>query len=343
MNQRVVALLGIDEDTGSDLGRLTVRDLLVHDAGFHASLDLRPDDEGHPLAEDALARALGRPPPLGAGDVAEALMALGDRAFARAPGIATRDGLESYSNEGLMLLGEMLAQHLVGRRDGYEELMVATVLRAAGVEPGSRGCLLGAGHRAASARGESPAQATVPRVVRARFGGDSATAASRGTGFEAAPYGMNGPLLGGAVGLCIPLVWLARVLAALGPYGSGASLWSRSAADRAAMPVGEGSRVGHGVRLGPIAWWSTREGGSVARMQRVRRIHHDGRIEGGSALAVHQAPVDADRHGPAAEAEAATISVAVALDRVSGLDWEPHGRELFAIVQALEGTTGWGQ
>jgi hypothetical protein len=229
-----------------------------------------------------------------------------------------------------------------GRDDAYEAVVTDALLRPSGVDPGARGCLLGAGRRRARERREAPAHPSSPTWAAKRFAGDDLDEGP----LALAPYADNGPFLGGAAGWCVPLVWLARVLAALGPHGVDDGLWQRSQVEIAATPAAPGSRQGHGFHLGAPGWWTfrpsprladaPRPGRAGADTVRVVRLHHNGRLEGGAALLVHQMPRDA-----ADDTRDATLSVAVAINVLGALQDDPHGRELFAVLRRLEGSPGW--
>jgi CubicO group peptidase (beta-lactamase class C family) len=345
VDARAADLLGVRPGEGRPLlAAVSLRHLLTHDAGLGSFVDLRPDDPRNPLSEHRLTelldsvRAAARP-----GRITEALGVLGDEVlFARAPGGGRAAG-PAYSNEGFMLLGEILARLAQGRADAYEEAAVSALLRPAGVDPEGRGCLLGAGRKRARERREAPAHASSPTWVEKRFTGDDLDEGP----LVPAPYGDNGPFLGGAAGWCVPLVWLARVFAALGPRGDGTGLWRRRHADLAATPAAPRSALGHGFHLGEPAFWTFRPSApastgapSTASLPappltiRVVRIHHNGRVEGGSALLIHQMPQSARD-----DALDATLTVAVAFNQLGPLHAVPHGRELLAIVRGLEVAT----
>jgi hypothetical protein len=328
-------LLGFAEGEGPPrLAAVTLRHLLAHDAGLRTFVDVRPDEPQNPLSERRLGALLGEEgAPARPGWLTRGLRAIwDDEAFARAPGGGDGSRLD-YSNEGFILLGEILAELEQGSEDAYEDAVERTLLRPAGVDPGARGCLLGAGRARARARGEAPAHPASPTWARKRFPGDDLDEGP----LVLAPYADNGPFLGGAAGWCVPLVWLSRVLAALGPRSDGTSLWRRHEAELAASPAAKGSRYGHGVYLGEPGWWTFHPGGGAPLTVRVVRIHHNGRLDGGSALVVHQMPADARD-----DALDATLSIAVAFNVLGPLYEDPHGRQLLSLVQKLEARAGWG-
>ncbi len=316
------SLLGPGACSSPSLARLTLRHLLAHDAGLHASNDISPDDPSHPLAEHDLARRLtGARRPLDAGDLSRALVASpADAFFARPPGGAAKDLV--YSNEGFILLGELVSRLVTGRLDAYADAVTELLLAPSGVDPGTRGVLLAAGYERARARGESPAHPSSPRWTSNRFGGDEASP------FELTPYADNGPFLGGAAGWCVPLLWIARVLAELGPHPAG-GLWTRADADIALAPAAPKSTIGHGVHLSDGGWWTVRAAREAPRSVRVERLHHNGRVRGGSALflyAIPRDPLDED----------ARLGVVAAFNQLGDLYDEPHGRALLAILRKLE-------
>ena len=326
-------LLGLREGEGPPrLAAVTLRHLLTHDAGLKTFADVRPDEPGNPLSEHGITRLLtGAAGPARPGQMTAGLAAArDDGAFSRAPGGGAP---LDYSNQGFILLGEILARLARGSFDAYEAAVVDLLLRPAGVEPGDCGCLLGAGRRCARARREAPAHPESPTWAEKRFEGDDLDEGP----LVLLPYADNGPFLGGAAGWCVPLVWVARVLAALGPR-SGGGLWRRRHADIAATRAAPGSHHGHGFHLGDPGFWTFRpgEGGPPLTIP-VTRLHHNGRLDGGSSLLVHQIPKDARD-----DALDATLSVAVAFNTLGPLYDDPHGRQLFAILRGLEGSRGWG-
>jgi CubicO group peptidase (beta-lactamase class C family) len=328
-------ILGFADGEGPPgLAAVTLRHLLAHDAGLRTFIDLRHDQPENPLCEARLGALLGAEgAPARPGWLSRGLRELRDEeAFARAPGGGHAARLD-YSNEGFILLGEILAWITQGSGDAYEAAVERTLLGPAGVETGGRGCLLGAGRTRARARRESPAHPASPTWALKRFAGDDLDEGP----LVLAPYADNGPFLGGAAGWSVPLVWLARVLAALGPRSDGSSLWQRRHAQLAATPAAPGSRRGHGVYLGQPGWWTLRRsGGGAPLILRVERIYHPGRLEGGTALLIHQMPADA-----ADDALDATLSIVAAFNVLGPLHEDPHGRELLSLVQKLEGAPGW--
>ena len=324
-------LLGFGEGEGPPrLRAVTLRHLLAHDAGLRTFVDLRPDRPENALSEHHLGALLGEEGAARPGWLGRGLRAMrGDEAFTREPG----GGRLDYSNEGFILLGEILAQLERGSSAEYEAAVERALLRPAGVDVAERGCLLGAGRQRARARGEAPAHPASPTWARKRFPGDDLDEGP----LALAPYADNGPFLGGAAGWCVPLVWIARVLAALGPRADGSSLWQRRHAELAAAPAAPGSRDGHGVHLGEPGWWTFRpSGGGAPLTVRVTRLHHNGRLDGGSALLLHQIPADARD-----DALDATLGVAVAFNALGPLHEDPHGRRLLALLRRLEGSPGW--
>lgn len=337
VDARVVGpgLLGFAEGEGPPrLAAVTLRHLLTHDAGLCSNADLAPEQPKNPLCEQRLGALLGDVgSPARPGWLSRGLRELhDDEAFVRTPGSGGASRRD-YSNEGFMLLGEILARLEQGSGEAYEATVVRALLVPAGVDPGARGCLLGAGRRRARARREAPAHPTNPTWARKRFADDDIDEGP----IVLAPYADNGPFIGGAAGWCVPLVWLARVLAALGPRSDGSSLWQRRHAELAATPAAPGSRYGHGVHLGEPGWWTLRPSGRGAPLiLRVERFHHNGRLEGGAALLVHQVPTDARD-----DALDATLSIAAAFNVLGPLYEDPHGRRLLSLVQKLEGSPGW--
>jgi CubicO group peptidase (beta-lactamase class C family) len=331
-------LLGVGEGAGPPLlARVTLRHLLTHDAGLCTSLDVRPDRPADPLCEHRITQLLdGAKGPARPGQLGEALAALrDDEAFARLPG----GGRPDYSNEGFILLGEILARLACGRADAYEHAIERTLLTPAGVDAGDRGCLLGAGRRRARARCEAPAHPASPTWARKRFADDDLDESP----LVLAPYADNGPFLGGAAGWCVPLLWLARVLAALGPHRDGSGLWQARDVELALTPSGGGGDHGHGVYVGKPAWWKVhRLGRGAPSMVRVIRFHHNGRLEGGEALLLHQMAWPPPTGVDAEAALDASLSIAVAFNHLGALYEDPHGRQLLSILRELEGAPGWG-
>ncbi len=112
----------------------------------------------------------------------------------------------------------------------------------------------------------------------------------------------------------------------------------RRHAELAATPAAPGSRQGHGVHVTEPGWWTFRpSGGGAPATARVLRIHHNGRLDGGAALMIHQMPADAQD-----DARDLTLSVAAAFNVLGPLYEDPHGRQLMSLLRQLEGTPGWG-
>ena len=327
---RVVDLLGLSPDEGPPaLRAVTIRHLLTHTAGLATFPDVRHDEPKNPLSEARIGEILrGATGAAAPGDLTRALARMrDDTAFARRPGEASPD----YSNEGFILLGEVLSKLVTGRADAYGEAMMEALFRPAGIEPSARGCLFRAGQEHACLRGESPAHPSSPTWARDRFAGGAPQSP-----LTLAPYADNGPFLGGAAGLSVPLVWIARALAALGPRGDGAGLWSAEDAEIAATPAAPGSNVGHGFHLGEPGFWTFRpSGGGAPLTVRVEKLHHNGRLDGGAALLVHLMPHDARENGDA------TLSLVAAFNQLGPLYEDPHGKRLLGILRALEGSQGW--
>ncbi len=338
VDARVVGseLLDFAEGEGPpSLAAVTLRHLLTHHAGLRTFADLLPDQPENPLCERRLGALLGHEgAPARPGWLSRGLRRLhGDEVFGRTPGGDQGAALD-YSNEGFILLGEILARLEQGAEDAYGAAVERTLLAPAGVDPGERGCLLAAGRRRALFRREAPAHPASPTWAHKRFVDDELDDGP----LVVAPYVDNGPYLGGAAGWCVPLVWLARVLATLGPRNDGSSLWQRRHAELAARPTAPGSRHGHGMYLGEPGWWTLRPSGGAPLTLRVTRIHHNGRLEGGSALLVHQMPADAQD-----DTLDATLGIAAAFNVLGPLYEDPHGRELLAILQKLEGSPDWNE
>jgi CubicO group peptidase (beta-lactamase class C family) len=325
VDARLVDLLGFAPREGPPrLARVTLRHLLAHDAGLRTFTAVRPDEPRNALSEHAVTTLLqGAPGPARSGMLSRALRAIHDDSpFARDPGAASRP---DYSNEGFILLGELVAHLTRGSADAYEAALADLVFRPAGVDPRERGVIFGAGRAHARERRESPAHPTSPTWAEDRF------APRDGASITLAPYADNGPFLGGAAGVAIPLLWLARVLAALGPRADGSGLLRRSDADLASSPLG--------FHLGEPGFWTFRQPGGAPLTTRVNRLCHNGRLDGGAALVIHQIPESARD-----DALDATLSVAVAFNQLGSLYEDPHGRRLFAILRRLEGepfATGW--
>lgn len=299
------------------LRRVTLAHLLGHTAGLVTSAELRPDDEAHPLSEHRIAADLGRPgQPLGPGDLLRWFEeSPDDTVFVRAPGAGPPD----YGNESSILLGEIVARLELGRDDAFEQL-AQELFNASGVAVGDRGCLLGAGLGRSRARGEAPPQPTSITWVPARFDDDREVVAS--------PFGDNGPYLGGAAGLAVPLAWLGRMVAAIGRDAGDPRAPTRADLEALLVPSGLDPRFGRGVLLGrPCYVTMRREAGALPRAVRVTPFHHHGRIDGGSALHLHLLPSDPE--------DGMGLAVLVAFDRLGPLDVEAEGAELIALLRSL--------
>lgn len=337
IDQPIASLLELPEDAPPLLRRITFRHLLTHDAGFRTFIDIQPDEPDNPLSESNLtARLHGAPRVARPGELSALLRIQRDESiFARTPGSGTE---EDYSNEAFILLGELLSKLELGRFDGFEQVISEALFARAGIRVGARGAAMAAGRKGAVARLESPAHPIHPTWARDRFDEDA--------GPTLTPYTCNGPFLGAAAGLCVPLVWVARVLALLGPHRDQVSLWKPMDAERALSPATPGSRGAHGVYVGGSGWWtfhSARRAGRAPVPERYRRIHHNGRLDGCAALLVHQMrilPADepsTNLDGPG------TLSLVMATNQLGPLYDEPHARQLFDILRDLEGSDGWDE
>lgn len=298
------------------LDRVTLAQLLDHTAGLVTSADLRPDDEAHPLSELRIARDLGRRgAPLRPGDLLAWFERVGhDAAFVRDPCAGKPD----YGNEGAILVGEILSRLVLGRDDGYETL-VGEVLGACGVDVGARGCLLGAGVARSLARGEAPPRPTSITWVPARF--------DRGRDVVASPHGDNGPYLGGAAGIAVPLAWIGALLAAIGTRDD-PRVPTRGDLEAMLVPSARDPRFGRGIMRGNPSYLPVRrDPASLPRAVRVLPLHHQGRIDGGAALLVHLLPLD--------PADGMGIAAVVAFDRLGPLDPQTEGAELLALLRPL--------
>jgi CubicO group peptidase (beta-lactamase class C family) len=318
-------LLDLDPARSGALADVTLRHLMQHDAGLAAWSDLRHDEAGRALSEVSLAREVGRIRPIAL--PGETLASLGRlpsaRVLARAPGGAA-PGRFVYSNEGFILLGELLAKHVTGSAarlgDALRELLPGIGLDAIG-EP-----WLGSGRLAARERGESPAHPLSPTWAPARF------AEQDGAQTALASYDYNGCFLGGAAGLSLPALVLARLLAALGPRPDAATLLTRSELAELATPADATARApAHGFHLGERGWWPTRRPGRPPLPHRFVRLAHNGRIDGGTAFLAYQMPEQQVDDG-----DDTTLGLVVAFNALFPLHEDPHGRALFTILRGLE-------
>lgn len=283
-------------------GPLRYRDLVEHRAGFPSFQDIRHDDPSNPLSERAISRLLygdeRAPQP---GDLVRALRR--ERTRPSWLGPAQR---MVYSNEGYVLLGELLSELVTGDPSNFERLLGETLFGDASVS-----LALAPGRDEAGRRAEAVALASVPTWARDRFSG-------AGAGPTTPPYLYNGPFLAPAAGVCASLAALAPVLARALPRSVS---MDAAAATRALSVV-------HGLYSGDRGWWSTKCKGRPSRSTPFARFHHNGRVEGGSSMLVHQCPIG-DEDGPA-------ITVLVAFNRLGALSYDPHGRAVFDILKSLE-------
>lgn len=307
-------LLDLPVPAGVELPSVSLRELLTHRAGLHSFQSLRPDDPNNPVSEDRVAAALGKPDLApDAGDLRAALahFDLHEVFGHEPPGLAESE----YANEGYVLVGELVGKRLVNRFDGYAramtDLFLQTALPDAVDDVQSRGVLLGLGPEAARARRESPAHPSSPTWCEER-----STSTREEPGLVLPPYRDNGRFLGGAAGLCVPLTWIARLVHVEG----GKHRWADE-------------RMRLGFQRGPAGYWTTTDDRG-RRTCRVMRLHHNGRIEGGSALLVHQAPLDAASGSEAIPSE--TITAVVAFNQLGPLYFEPDGTTLLRLLKELE-------
>jgi len=322
LDRRALQVMGVDAASRAPrLSSVTLRHLLAHDAGLPSFPELRPDDPANPLSDAGVARAAGREDHARPGDLVQAVLAaLDDGILTRAPGGA--GAALAYSNEGYVWLGELVGLLHAGDPAGFERALRDLVWRPAQVEPGSRGALGARDPAASRARGESPPHPLTPtwrRVTR----DDGTTDVALTTRAD------NLPFLGGAAGLVVPLLWLARLGRALVDPAVQVAPFRAGDRERLAAPVAPGTRRGHGVFLGDTAWWTYRGREGLPVSTRVVRMHHNGRVDGGTSLLVQQTPLDP------ADLDAA-LTIVVAENQLGALYEKPHGRELLAILRNLE-------
>lgn len=311
-----LALLRLLRDGRIDLDaavveHVSLRDLLLHRSGLRSFPDMDPTAEDNPLSEANLAALLGRSR-LEPGDLHVALARL-PRAtlFPANPSVA-------YSNEGFVLLGELLSR-LCTHSPNALDTVLEDLLRESGVDPAGRGVLAADTPAAARARGESPAHGSSPTFrVSSRAPRDLVDLA----------YATNLRFLGGAAGLSVPVLWIARLLARLD--GDLAGVLAPCIAD-----VQRGARATLGFYAGEPGWTKTtpRAGsgstrGAGARTFRTVCLHHNGRVEGGSSMLMIRAPLEPRADHP-------TLSVIVAMNQLGDLYEDPHGRALFGILRSL--------
>ncbi len=324
------ALLDLDAQRSGPLAAVTLRQLLQHDAGLPAWSDLRHEDVARPLSEASLAEEGGRVEPIAApGELLAVLRRLpGHRILQRAPG-GKSPGRFTYSNEGFILLGELLAKHVTGSAASLGGVLIEALLGVDGPASATAtplGPWLGAGRRAARDRGESPAHPLSPTWETARF------AEPEGARTALASYQYNGAFLGGAAGLSLPVTRVARLLADLGPRPGELTRLTRGELDQLAAPADETAGApAHGFHLGERGWWPTQRSGCPAFHHRFVRLAHNGRIDGGTSLLVYQMPEHASDDG-----DDTTLGVVVAFNSLFPLYEDPHGRDLFAILRRLE-------
>lgn len=309
--------LGVLRPGGSALlPRITLAQLLDHTAGLVTSADLRADDDRHPLSESRIARDRGAPDvPPRPGDLLGWFEACpDDRVFVREPG----SGRPEYGNESAILLGELLSRVVLGRDDGFETL-VGRLFSACGIDVGNRGCLLGAGVARSIARREVTPRATSITWAPARFDPDREVVPS--------PYADNGPYLGGAAGIAVPLTWMGALIAAIGRRDDDPDAPTRADLDALTVPSPRDPGFGRGVMRGtPTYLTLRREGAPVPRPVRVLPLHHLGRIDGGSALLLQLLPIDPE--------DGTGLAAVVAFDRLGPLDPAVEGAELLSLVRA---------
>jgi len=307
------SLLAIAAPEDGALPRVSLRDLLTHRAGLRSYESLMPDDPHNPISEDRVAAMLekaDRAPE--AGDLRAALQHVDiQTVFGHAPPALAQS---EYANEGYVLLGEIVGKRIKNRYGGFAEVMtdLFSEVGAPSVSDDlpARGVMMGRGQAEAHARRESPAHPSSPTWCEDRFG------RSDPRPLVLASYGDNGPFLGGAAGLCVPLVWVARLMRAQG-------------VSRFSEPGGwTDERMQLGFQQGPAGYWTSVDG-DEKRTSRVVRLHHNGRIEGGCALLVHQAPLDGTP-------ECAAMTILVAFNQLGPLEFEPDGQRLLALLKSLE-------
>lgn len=294
----VARLLELAGDGPPGLASVTLRDLLLHRSGLRSFPDMDPTDGDNPLSEANVAALLGRERAR-PGDVREALARTSSASV-----FPVKSGAVAYSNEGFVLLGELLSK-LSTSAFGAFDAVADALFRGSGVDTGGRGALAADTPAEGHARGESPAHGSSPT-----FRGDAALA-----------YATNLRFLGGAAGLSVPLLWVARLLARLD--GDLAGVLAPCIAD-----VQRGARATYGFYAGEPGWTKTRVvGGSGVRTFRTVCLHHNGRVEGGSSMLMIRAPIEPRADHP-------TVAVVVAMNQLGDLYEDPHGRALFGILRS---------
>ncbi len=314
-------VLRANEDD-ADVYELTLRHLLTHRSGLRTVPTIRHDEPGHALSEKSVA-TLSRGASIAApGDVLAALRgAAGVRAFARRPARAD-ERHHDYANEGFTLLGEVLAQRAYGDASAFERLLVERLLVAAGIS-GDRGVMFARGARASADRGETPPEPSSPSWGKRRFD-------DLGSGaLTPVPWTLNGAFIGGAAGIALPAATIATVVARIGP----SPRWSDAAVRRLLEPAVGHERQVLGLLRAPPAFWTMRDRERGLATFPVERVYHNGQIEGGAALVVHQFPRDF-----ASAPSAATLTAVVAISQVGPLFYDTVGKDLLGVLARCERT-----
>ena len=242
---RVAAILGLATTADPRFGDVTVLHLLRHLGGWDRAVS------GDPMFDDAeIARALGRPLPIGRDDIVRYAAA---RRLDHAPGTAF-----AYSNYGYLLLGKII-ERVTG--SDYERYVRDEVLAPAGIG------------RMRLGRTLRPVPGEVP--YHSRF--TAATVMDPSGARAPAPYGSfnleNNAFDGGWLASAVDLVRFARI------YDGVTPVLAKVTADRAVAPP-ETGRDGRGRYYG--CGWHVRPGaGGLVTW-------HSGSLPGTSTLLVRR-------------------------------------------------------
>ncbi len=332
LDATLASLLGDGAIGRADLEATTVRDLLLHRSGLPSFADISPTETQNRLSEAHIVTLLGDRVRARPGDLSRAI-----RRMARVTLFDPERGRRhepAYSNDGFTLLGELLADVLTGDPSRLDDVM-CKLFRGAGVPADGRGTLAAATPDDARARGESPAHGSSPSVRLSLTDAANHDPAHGLRGlFVDLAYATNLRFHGAAVGLSVPVLWVARLFRRLD--GTPAAPGQFSLHDALAPCIADvraGARATYGFYAGEPGWFKARSARGWETF-RTLRLHHNGRVEGGASLLMIQIPAEPRPEHP-------PLIVVAAMNQLGDLYEDPHGRELFGILRRLEESRDW--
>ncbi len=249
-----------------------------------------------------------------------------------------------YVNQNYTLLGECVARLLNTRAEEYATVARDHLLIPCGVVLADLP-LYARGWSKAKERNESPGQDPAPGWAWNLF-----ELWNTELPMTSGIYARNGVFEGAAGGWCIPLVWIARVLAGLTDQPSPYPYLSRATMERMASlrePSCDDTNTAYGcARQTKSAYDSTKrlryklnrnlgspDPNAQGSAPKVIRIHHNGQTNGGSALLMHQFPEHPENP---LNLPGDAISFCLAFNQGFHEMGESDGEDIFNILQDME-------